>query len=208
MKNILCFGDSNTWGYNPELKLRYDRSTRWTGILQKLLGTDYYIIEEGLNGRTTVWDDPIEEGRCGKQYLSPCLISHKPLDLVVLMLGTNDLKKRFDVSVDDIARGLDLLVEKIQKSGTGREDSAPDILLLSPAVIQETGEFSEMFSGGEKKSKQFSTKLKATAEARGCRFFDTAEIMKVSDIDGIHFSAEAHMALAGALERIIKEIFE
>ena len=206
MKNILCFGDSNTWGYNPVSKERYDRDTRWTGVLQKLLGSEYYIIEEGLNGRTTVFDDPIEEGRCGKVYLEPCLISHKPLDLVVLMLGTNDLKKRFDVSADDIARGIELLIEKIQKSGTGRGGAAPAILLLAPAVIKETGEFSEMFTGGEEKSKKFARKYQAIASLHGCHFLDTAPCMAVSDVDGIHFPPEAHKTLAERLHDVVAEL--
>ena len=99
MWEILCYGDSNTWGYNPSTKERYDRYERWTGILQFTLGDEYHVIEEGLNGRTTVWDEPIEgEYKNGKTYLVSCLESHKPLDLVIIMLGTNDLKKRFSVT--------------------------------------------------------------------------------------------------------------
>ncbi len=207
MKSILCFGDSNTWGYDPVTKNRYDRHTRWTGVLQALLGDTCYIIEEGLNGRTTVWQDPIEEGRCGKEYLMPCLLSHKPLDLVILMLGTNDLKKRFDVSADDIARANGLLIEKILSSGCGRNGEAPEILLLSPAVIQETGELSEMFSGGKEKSRQFAVKYRAVAELYSCQFLDTAPLMTVSELDGIHYPPEAHRALAETLSVKIQEMF-
>ena len=95
MKRILCFGDSNTWGWNPANKERFDENSRWTGILKNKLGENYDIIEEGLNGRTTVWDDPIEGYKNGKKHLPSCLESHRPLDIVVLMLGTNDLKSRF-----------------------------------------------------------------------------------------------------------------
>jgi lysophospholipase L1-like esterase len=95
MKTILCYGDSNTWGYIPGTGERYASHVRWPGVLQNALGNGYVIIEEGLCGRTTVWDDPIEEYRSGKEYLIPCLKSHAPLDLVVLMLGSNDLKMRF-----------------------------------------------------------------------------------------------------------------
>ena len=97
MRRILCFGDSNTWGYDPATGERFDEQTRWTGVLQAALGGDYTVIEEGLNGRTTVWDDPIEGHKNGHEYLVPCLETHRPLDLVVLMLGTNDLKRRFSL---------------------------------------------------------------------------------------------------------------
>ena len=95
MKSILCYGDSNTYGLMPDSPDRYPRDVRWTGILQKKLGEDYYVIEEGLSGRTTLWDDPIEEHKNGKKYLLPCLDSQKPVDLVILMLGTNDLINSF-----------------------------------------------------------------------------------------------------------------
>ena len=103
MKTILCYGDSNTYGLKPDSSQRYPRDVRWTGILQKKLGEDYYVIEEGLSGRTTLWDDPIEEHKNGKTYLLPCLESHSPINLVVLMLGTNDLKTRFSLTPFDLS---------------------------------------------------------------------------------------------------------
>jgi lysophospholipase L1-like esterase len=207
MKSIVCFGDSNTWGYDPIAKQRYDRDTRWTGRLQDALGDAYHVIEEGLNGRTTVWEDPLEEGRCGKSYLYPCLQTHKPIDLVILMLGTNDLKKRFDVSAEDIVKGAEQLIKMIRKSESGRDDDTPDILLLAPAVIKEIEEFEIMFSGGRKKSKEFSLRYRELAEIYGCHFLDTSTLMTVSDADGIHFEPEAHQALADRLAEEIEEIF-
>ena len=107
MKTILCYGDSNTWGYDPSSQQRFGPEERWTGVLQKELGMEYRIIEEGLNGRTTVWDDPIEGFKNGMSYLIPCIESHKPFDLITIMLGTNDLKIRFSVSAYDIAESVD-----------------------------------------------------------------------------------------------------
>ena len=104
MKEVLCYGDSNTWGYNPKTKQRYDRNTRWPCVLQRELGEEFLVIPEGQNGRTTVWDDPVEGQKNGMTYLLPCLESHKPLDLVIITLGTNDLKHRFSVTAYDIAR--------------------------------------------------------------------------------------------------------
>ena len=115
MKTILCYGDSNTYGLKSDLVSRYPRNVRWTGILQEKLGSEYYVIEEGLGGRTTVWDDPVEDYKNGKKYLLPCLDSHKPLDLVIIMLGTNDLKSRFSVTPFDIGASMENLVKTIIK---------------------------------------------------------------------------------------------
>lgn len=104
MKTILCYGDSNTWGFEPVTRNRYGRTERWTGILRQELGLDYDVIEEGLNGRTTVWDDPIEGHKNGKEQIIPILKSHQPLDLVTIMLGTNDLKRRFGLGALEYRR--------------------------------------------------------------------------------------------------------
>ena len=104
MKTVLCYGDSNTWGFDPATRTRFPPHVRWTGVLGQRLGDGYQVIEEGLNGRTTRWDDPIEPDRNGLAYLRPCVESHQPLDLIVIMLGTNDLKRRFDLSASDIAQ--------------------------------------------------------------------------------------------------------
>jgi lysophospholipase L1-like esterase len=111
VKTIMCYGDSNTWGCIPltglEPPRRYAPAQRWPGVLRRELGDGYWIVEEGLNGRTTVWDDPLEPFRSGKELLVPCLMTHQPIDLMIVMLGTNDLKGRFGVGARDIAAGLD-----------------------------------------------------------------------------------------------------
>ena len=135
MKTILCFGDSNTWGYNPENCQRFGPDERWTGILRNSLGEDYQVIEEGLNGRTTLWDDPIEGFKNGLDYLMPCLESHKPFDLITIMLGTNDLKYRFSVSAFDIAESVGVLVRQVQQSQAGPQENAPIPLLIAPPPL-------------------------------------------------------------------------
>ena len=133
MKTVLCFGDSNTWGYDPLTRERFDRDTRWPGVLRNELGEGYLVLEEGLNGRTTVWDDPIDgTHKNGSRYLLPCLESHAPLDLVVIMLGTNDLKRRFGVPAEDIARGAARLVGIVRQSMCGPRGDAPQVLLVAP----------------------------------------------------------------------------
>ena len=135
MKRILCFGDSNTWGYDPETDERYDNKTRWPCVMANALGNEYEIVEEGMNGRTTVWDDPVDGLMSGLKYLEPCLLSHKPLDLVIVMLGTNDLKDRFCVSAYEIAKSAGRLVKMIQASDAGLKGLAPEVLLIAPPPI-------------------------------------------------------------------------
>jgi len=132
MKSVLCYGDSNTWGADASTGGRFPRDVRWTGVLQRELGAEYAVIEEGLGGRTTVWDDPIEGHKNGKTYLIPCLPSHRPRDLVVLMLGTNDLKHRFSLTAFDIAAGIGTLIDMILTSRCGPANGAPQVLLLTP----------------------------------------------------------------------------
>src|SRR5262245_41824824 len=104
--SVLCYGDSNTWGFVPGTGARYALDVRWPGVLREQLGPEYWVIEEGLNGRTTVWEDPEVAGRNGQQYLPPCLQTHRPLDAVILFLGLNDLKTKFGATAETIAEGL------------------------------------------------------------------------------------------------------
>ena len=134
MINILCFGDSNTFGTNPKGG-RHSWNTRWPGRLQVLLGPEYYVIEEGMGGRTTVWDDPLEPGRCGIQALPMALQSHKPLDLVILFLGTNDCKAHFHASPRVITKGMENLCHTVQGFDYGEGYKKPKILVISPIHI-------------------------------------------------------------------------
>ena len=136
MINILCFGDSNTFGTNPKGG-RHAWNTRWPGRLQVLLGPEYYVIEEGMGGRTTVWDDPLEPGRCGIQALPIALQSHKPLDLVILALGTNDCKVHLNATPKIIAKGMENLCNLVQHFDYGPGYKVPQILVVSPVHIGE-----------------------------------------------------------------------
>jgi len=206
MKEILCYGDSNTWGYDPVTKERFGRDERWTGILQNTLGPDYHIVEEGLSGRTTVWDDPIEGYKSGNTYLIPCLETHKPLDLVIIMLGTNDLKKRFSLSAYDVAGGAGVLVDIVNKSAAGRMGKPPKALLLAPPPLGMITEFAEMFEGGEQKSRNLSQHYRNIAQQYGCEFFDTSTVIRSSDVDGVHLEKKDHEALGKAVAQIVRKI--
>ena len=206
VKRILCYGDSNTWGYNPVTQDRYDTFERWTGQLTQALGSGYDVIEEGLNGRTTVWDDPIEGYKNGREYLIPCLETHKPLELVIIFLGVNDLKKRFSLSAYDIAEGIRVLVQIVQKSNTGVKNGVPPVLLLVPPPVGKLTSFADMFEGAEAKSRKFSEHYARIAAEIDCSFLDTSTIIKSSDLDGIHFEQGEHAKLGQAVAVKVREV--
>lgn len=206
MKTILCYGDSNTWGWNPAIQDRFARDERWPGVLRQTLGEGYLVIEEGLNGRTTVWDDPIEGYKNGHTYLIPCLETHRPLDLVIIMLGTNDLKVRFSVSACDVANGAGVLVDVVQKSAAGPAGRAPQVLLMAPPPVGKFSEFGEMFEGAASKSKRFAEHYQRVAREYGCEFLDTSQFIVSSDIDGIHFELSEHQKLGQAVAARVKDI--
>lgn len=208
MRTILCYGDSNTWGWIPGSGDRFPRHVRWPGRLQIILGSAYYVIEEGLSGRTTVWDDPIEEHKNGKTYLPPCLESHKPVDLVILMLGTNDLKKRFSLSPFDIAAGVGRLIDIIQGSHTGVNNQSPRILLLSPPPIGTLDAIGqEVFENACYKSRSISGHLYQISQTKGCSFLDTAAFLQPSPDEGLHLDENGHTTLAKEVVSAIKTVF-
>jgi lysophospholipase L1-like esterase len=206
MKEILCYGDSNTWGYDPRTEGRYPSDVRWTGVLQGKLGMGYHVIGEGLNGRTTVWDDPIEGHKSGKTYLVPCLETHKPLDLVIIMLGTNDLKYRFSLTAFDVAAGAGTLVHMVKGSQTGRDDVPPEVLLIVPPRLGRLTLFGDMFRDGRQKSQHLSTHYRTVAEEKGCQLLNADEIVASSDVDGVHFDPEGHEALGLAVAEKVRKI--
>lgn len=205
-RRILCFGDSNTWGYIPVTGERYPRSIRWTGVMAELLGSGFEVIEEGQNGRTTVWDDPIEGDKSGLRYLPACLESHKPLDLVILMLGTNDLKTRFSLPALDIAAGAERLVRVILHSDCGVNKLSPAILLAVPPPVCPQGNLAEMFLGAVEKSKQFAGHYAVVAQRWVCDYFDVSTIISVDQADGIHYNPEAHSRLGVAMANRVRSI--
>ena len=196
MTRILCYGDSNTWGYTPVTGIRYSEDIRWPGVLASLLGPNYRIIEEGLNGRTTVFDDPLQEGRNGKTYLLPCLLSHRPLDVVILMLGTNDMKQRYSLPAGDISRGAGVLAQIILNSGAGPDNTAPQLILFSPPGLGSLKAFGPMFAGAIEKSRDLGAAFKVVAQETGCSFVDIGAEVSAGNGDGIHLEPEGHRRVA------------
>jgi len=211
-RTILCYGDSNTHGTMPMPDLgsmgRYDRQTRWPGQLAALL-PDWQVIEEGLPGRTTVHDDPIEGAhRNGLAVLPAILESHRPIDVVILMLGTNDLKQRFSVNALDIALSLEKLVLAIRGSGCGPDGAAPGVILVAPPPILEVQDLGVMFAGGQAKSHDLGPRLSALARALEVPFVDAGSLIGVSEIDGIHYDEPAMAALAQAFAQAVTDHFD
>jgi lysophospholipase L1-like esterase len=199
MTVVVAFGDSNTWGYDPGAGVRLAPETRWTGVMQLELGPAWRVIEEGLNGRTTVFDDPIEPDRRGSDYLPPCLRSHAPLDLLIIALGCNDLKQRFSASAGDIANGAERLIQMARAEPVGPRGAAPAIILVAPPPLGRLSDFAEMFTGGTEKSKLLAARYRDVAERNGVGFVDAGEFVVCSDRDGIHFEADQHAILGRAM---------
>ena len=209
MTTVLCYGDSNTFGYIPETGMRYQRDIRYPGRLQKLLGDTYDVIEEGCNGRTTIHDDPIDGWKNGLDYLKPCLNSHKPVDLVVLMLGSNDLKATFNLTAKEIAENVAVIVDVIQTFTAEKQGFIPKIILISPPElgrnIRTSPFYGAFYEAAVEESKKFPEYYRAVAEKFGCIFYNAAEDIYPSEVDSLHLTEDGHRILAEKVYEIIKQ---
>lgn len=202
-KRILCFGDSNTWGYIPGTKAeRYPANIRWTGVLQNLLGNNYEIIEEGLNSRTIKENDnrPGKEGRIAMDYIIPCLDTHNPLDYILIMLGSNELKSEFNLSAKDIGDNLKSLIQVIQFR------TKAEIIIIVPPVLNENTEYSmanNKYVGVYEKSLEFKKVYADIAQELGLKTVDVQYKMIVG-VDGAHITEESHGLLARAVFDVIR----
>ena len=216
MKTVLCYGDSNTWGHIPGSNgSRYDHKTRWPMAVKRLLNEGcppddpaWWVVEEGQNGRTTTREDPLEGDKNGFRQLVPILESHRPIRIVVIMLGTNDLKPRFNPSAADIALGAQRLVEAVKASGMGPGGSAPAILAICPPPVSENPEnpvFRHIFAGGEAISRELPYWFdRLVRQESGVPVIDAGKIIVSSRADGIHLDPEAHAKLAKAVAEAIR----
>lgn len=213
LKSILFFGDSNTWGFDPRTGGRYAPEIRYTGRLRSLLPDQYEIIESGLNGRTTAYDDGFDGYSCGSKALPILLKTHDPIDLVVLMLGTNDLKDRLGLTVDDVVKGMRRLIHIVHSPGMWNLRHAPAVLVVAPMLLNEhtllTSPFGEVFSA---RSVERSRKLGhayetlCADESIRCCCFDAGQLGPVTSCDGVHMSPDDHRRLADALASILPAI--
>jgi lysophospholipase L1-like esterase len=211
VKNILCYGDSNTWGCKPIVEFgviaRHRPEDRWTSVMSNSLGADYLVIPEGLNARTTVHDDPVDGAhKNGKTYLLPCLETHVPLDLVIIMLGTNDLKNRFSLSAFDIASGLKPLLEIVASIAPKNGGIAPQTLVIAPPPVTRLSLFADMFVGAAEKSRGLAQHYENVARNLGSHFLDAGSVITSSDLDGFHLDADQQARLGEAVADIAKNI--
>ena len=203
MTAILCYGDSNTWGYAASTQERMGRWERWPGVLQRALGEDVHVIEEGLNGRTTAFDRPFDLDRNGFAYLPTSLSTHAPLDAVVISLGTNDLFLP-GVNAHHVANGAMGLVDLVRRSGAGPRGGAPLVLVLIPPPFADLGDRRLEARDAEEESRRFSEAFRAIAarepdELGGVELLDLGELIASSPIDGIHFEVADHRAIGSAV---------
>ena len=213
-KHIVCFGDSNTHGYCADPKDtetradRFSENERWTCLLQKALGNRYYVIEEGLSGRTTVFDDPLHESMSGLEGIYAALMSHKPVDLLILMLGTNDTKERYGANAACIGIGLERLVMKAKTIPAWR--GAPNILIVSPPHIGEglylRPDGLAMGSGCPERSRGLAAFFAQVAERQGCAFLDAEGVAEFNRIDCMHLSRRGHAQLAERFADLVPEL--
>jgi len=210
MRRILCYGDSNTWGTAPMRSdsdvRRHGADVRWPCVAAATLGPDWTLVEEGLGGRTTVHDDPIEGVyKNGRTYLQPCLESHWPLDAVVIMLGTNDLKYKFSLQASDIAAGVGALLAMINTL-VPPWTKAPKLLLVCPPPAFAAGWLANVFNGADAKARAMAPLYKICADKFGAAFFDAGTVAKCSPIDGVHLDEAGQQAIGRAVAAEVKRL--
>lgn len=216
---ILCYGDSNTWGTigeweKPKLPTkRYAPQNRWPCVLQERLGTKANVVAEGLGGRTTIYKRNGEEWKCGETYLLPCLRSHRPLDLVIIMLGTNDLQVKKDITAEQLGDGITRLIDIIQTDPTcGSGFKPPKILILAPIEVRPSApegrvEVYDKFRReiGAELSRMFPEVYCRIAKEKGCYFLNAAEYAQAGPADGVHFDPGSHVRLGNGVAEFIEK---
>ena len=211
-KHIVCLGDSNTHGYCADPADcadggdRFNENERWTCLLQKMLGEEYLVLEEGLGGRTTVFSDPLHEGMAALDVVYPILMSHEPVDLLIIMLGTNDVKERLNMNAACVALGMDRLLNKCRAIPCWGKH-APNILVICPPPIGEGMESAPcgptMGKGCIEKSRELDKYLREVVEAQGFAYFNADGIAEFNKIDYMHLTRAAHRALAEKVASVV-----
>lgn len=210
IRSVLCYGDSNTYGQTSADRpdSRFGPLERWPGVMRQVLGDGWLVIEEGLSGRTTVHDDPVEGAFLnGRTYLRPCLQSHRPLDVIILMLGTNDLKIRFNQPTNEIATGVRALIEDIRSFGPGHDGDMPELLLVSPPpILKDLRGWEPVFENAYQKSHELGGAYEQVADAMEVHYFDAGSVARSAEVDGFHLDLEGHAALGKALAEQVRMI--
>lgn len=204
MKTVLCYGDSNTYGYDPETGLRYSPALRWPDALQALLGPEYRVIPEGLNGRTTAFGRKGLAWLNGLSTLDPIIRTHYPIDYLIFMLGTNDCCAELGLSAEEITTGMEKLIDRARAHLSEIQESEAEIIIIAPKAMDGKvlrGVFSyEMDEKSVRVSQELTALYKELAQRKGCGFTDIEDIIELSETDGEHFLPEGGKKLAGKLK--------
>jgi lysophospholipase L1-like esterase len=208
LPTVVCYGDSNTHGAIGSTGLRHPREVRWPGVLAAALVGRAHVVEEGLNGRTTTWEDPFVAGRNGRTYLLPCLASHAPVAVLVIMLGTNDLKAIHRLGAAEIASGARSLVDLARASGSGPGGGPPAVVLVAPAPLGAPTVASELWGLGAARetSARLALLYREAATQSGAAFLDAGTIVATDPGDGVHLDAAAHAMLGRAIASVVGEL--
>lgn len=201
MKTVLCYGDSNTWGYHAKEDNRFEWHTRYPGVLSRLLGEEYHVIEDGLCGRTTQYESDIELYVNGKKAAELAAEVHAPLDYAVIMLGTNDCKDMYNASLEDIRKGIEGIAACFEQKGA-------KILLIAPVPmrgLEKSPFYHEFGIRAEEKSLLLAGIYAQLAHEKDWLYLDADEIIVTGEFDHIHLEAEAHGKLAEAVFRMIAQ---
>ncbi|ATU91648.1 SGNH/GDSL hydrolase family protein [Phyllobacterium zundukense] len=211
MKTVLCYGDSLTWGYIPDGSGRHAFRDRWPQVLQAELGNGVHVIADGLNGRTTAYDDHLSGfERNAAKTLTTALGTHFPLDLVIIMLGTNDMKHVLCGNALGAKRGMQRLIEIVRTSPYQFGAEAPRVLIMSPPPLGKAGgeEFRLIFEDGIEQSHLLAGFYKNAASLAGCTFFDAGSVAATSSVDGVHLDADNTRAIGKAVAPIVRDILD
>lgn len=206
-KTVLCYGDSLTWGYDVDGPGRHALEDRWPSVLQNALGEGAHVVAEGLNGRTTAFDDHLAGAdRNGARILPTILMSHAPIDLIVIMLGSNDMKPFICGHAVGARQGMRRLVDIVRNHDYPLDEAAPDILIVAPPPLCETGDpdFAASFKGGVEQSRMLASFYSELADLEGCGFFDAGSVATTTPIDGVHLDARNTRAIGKGLEPIVR----
>lgn len=207
MAVVLCFGDSLTYGYDPVTGGRFDRADRWPEVMSGELGAGHTVISEALPGRTTVFDSPYADDRSGRALLGPILESHAPVDLVILMLGTNDLQVPLGLSARHSASGLWTLIDIVNRSGAGPGAGAPRCLVVSPPpIVQAKGFMGVFYEGRDAESRELEVQFRVICQQTSTPFFAAGDVAQPSAVDGIHLDPDGQHALGHALALRVQEL--
>jgi lysophospholipase L1-like esterase len=210
MHDILVYGDSLTWGIIPMTRNRYAFELRWPGVMEIELNDktrSVRVIEDSLNGRRTVWDDPFKPGRNGIVGLAQRIEIHSPLALVILMLGTNDFQSMHPHNASHAALGIAALVGAIQKAPIEPGMPVPNVLVVAPPAIQNPrGPVAGKFLGGDAKCLGLADAYREVAAGLGCPFFDASTVTSSSRVDGIHLDLDQHIALGKAIALVVRKL--